>query len=58
MRQGCVAAFGVTDSERGTEQLVVIAETTEKNKVERNKIINTINETMTDTLDIVPDLLC
>lgn len=27
VRQGCVAAFGITDEERGTERIVVVAET-------------------------------
>lgn len=38
VRRGCVAAFGVADRERGTESVVIVAETREKN-VERRKQI-------------------
>lgn len=55
VRQGCVATFGVTDAERGTEHLVVVAETKEKDEVAREKILDEIKQTMSDTLDIVPD---
>lgn len=55
VRQGCVTAFGVTDAARGTEQLIVVAETREKNKAKRDDIIRHISETVATTLDIVPD---
>src|SRR5690606_3556007 len=55
IRQGCVAAFGVTDTERATEQLVVVAETREKNKASLEKITDLIKEAISTTLDIVPD---
>lgn len=55
IRQGCVTAFGATDSQRGTEQLIVVAETRIKNKTERENIISQINETIATRLDIVPD---
>lgn len=57
VRQGCVAAFGVTDTARGTEQLVVIAETKEESAEEREKIIEAMQQVMSDTLDIVPDAI-
>ena len=55
IRQGCVIAFGLTDTERGTEKLVVVAETRETKKTAREKIITDINETMSVALDIIPD---
>lgn len=55
VRQGCVTAFGAIDDKRGTEQLIVVAETREKDKSKREAIINNINETVATTLDIVPD---
>lgn len=57
IRQGCVAAFGVTDQERGTEQLVVVAETKEKKQPAQEKIKDTIRQTMSDVLNIVPDII-
>jgi 1-acyl-sn-glycerol-3-phosphate acyltransferase len=55
VRQGCVAAFAVHDTVRGTEQLVVVAETREKNKNSRDFIIDAIKDAMSVALDIVPD---
>ncbi|TAK78145.1 MAG: acyl-CoA synthetase [Gammaproteobacteria bacterium] len=55
IRQGCVAAFGMTDNERSSEQLIIVAETREKNKAKREQIIEKVKETITMTLDIVPD---
>jgi fatty-acyl-CoA synthase len=55
IRQGCVAAFGHTDPVRGTEQLVVVAETREKNRAVRETMLQNINEAIATTLDIVPD---
>ncbi|MFZ2314186.1 MAG: AMP-binding protein [Gammaproteobacteria bacterium] len=55
IRQGCVAAFGVTDAKRGTEQLVVVAETKETNREKRQQIIEAINDTISTVLDMVPD---
>lgn len=55
VRQGCVAAFGVVDAETGTESLVVVAETKERNRDERNKIVDAINEVVATRLDIPPD---
>jgi fatty-acyl-CoA synthase len=55
VRQGCVAAFAVSDNVRGTEQLVVVAETREKNKAAREHIMDAIKDAMSSALDIVPD---
>lgn len=55
VRQGCVAAFGVLDAQRATEQLVVVAETREISKAKRQEMMASINEEIATTLDIVPD---
>lgn len=55
VRQGCVAAFEVSDVNQGTEELVVVAETREKNKQKRIEISDAIKETIATNLDIVPD---
>lgn len=55
VRQGCVIAFGVTDTERATEQLIIVAETREKDKAKRQEITNHVNEVVATTLDMVPD---
>ncbi len=55
VRQGCVAAFEVSDAKQGTEQLVIVAETREKNKTQRERIVDDIKEVISTTLDIVPD---
>lgn len=55
VRQGCVAAFSDVDKERGTEQLIVVAETREEEKEKREKIETDIQDAISSTLDIVPD---
>lgn len=55
IRQGCVAAFGVIDSERGTDQLIVVAETRETEKAKRQSLLDAIHESLATALDIVPD---
>lgn len=55
VRQGCVAAFEVSDPEQGTEELVVVAETREKNKHKREEISRAVQEAVSTALDIVPD---
>lgn len=55
VRLGCVAAFGVSNQEDGTEELVIVAETREKSRTQRDKIKNRINEVVATALDIVPD---
>jgi 1-acyl-sn-glycerol-3-phosphate acyltransferase len=55
VRQGCVAAFGVTNHEDGTEELVIVAETREKRKAARQRITDAITEAVVSALDITPD---
>jgi len=55
IRQGCVVAFGTGDPQRGTEKLVVVAETREKNHKQLAKLSAIIHEAIANNLDIVPD---
>lgn len=55
VRQGCVTAFSVMDENQSTEQLIVVAETREKNKAKRQEIEDKIREAMATMQDIVPD---
>ncbi|HVE44515.1 MAG TPA: AMP-binding protein [Gammaproteobacteria bacterium] len=55
VRQGCVAAFGVNDAAQGTEKLVVVAEIREKSKVKQEEVTISIQQVISDALDLVPD---
>ncbi len=55
VRQGCVIAFSVPDEQKGTEKLVVIAETREKNTARNKLIIEQINEKLGNAIDTIPD---
>lgn len=55
IRKGCVIAFGVSEAEKGTEQLIIVAETREKDKKEQQAIRNKINERVSAQLGIPPD---
>lgn len=55
VRQGCVAAFAVTDEKRATEQLIVVAETRDKNTKQHEDIKQEINNVIATALDMVPD---
>ncbi len=55
VRKGCVAAFGITDSKRGTEKLIIVAETNETDKFAFQEIRQAINEKIVSQLGIPPD---
>lgn len=55
VRQGCVVAIGLNDIKRGTEKLIVIAETREKKSKIQNEMIQHINEKIASALDVTPD---
>ncbi len=57
VRQGCVAAFSVTDTQQASEQLVVVAETREKNKAQREEMMRNMKEKIVSALDITPDVI-
>lgn len=55
IRRGGVAAFGLYDAERGTERLVVIAETRSTESAERAALEERVREVVTDILGEPPD---
>ncbi len=55
IRRGCVTAFSVTDEEKGTEDLIIVAETTEKNAKKRVDLQNKIVEALINSFDLAPD---
>jgi len=55
IRKGCVIAFGVNDPKIGTEKLVIVAETAEQAKNERERICNDIIEKTSIAIGIPPD---
>lgn len=55
IRTGCVIAFGTTDAHRGTEKLIIVAETREKKPAHPEKIIEQITESIITALDVAPD---
>jgi fatty-acyl-CoA synthase len=57
IRRGCVIAFGTTDKAGGTEKIVLVAETSEKNNQKKEALKTLITETLLTTMDLAPDEL-
>jgi 1-acyl-sn-glycerol-3-phosphate acyltransferase len=57
VRKGCVAAFGVTDAATGTERLVIVAETRERDGDARKSIAGSITEQVTEAIGLPPDVV-
>ncbi len=55
VRRGCVAAFGAPDPRTGTERLVVVAETREREPAERTAIHDAIVARVLDVTGVPPD---
>lgn len=55
IRKGCIVAFGLTDKSSGTEKLVVVAETRERDATNRAALASTITELVAQGLGIPPD---
>ncbi len=55
IRKGCVAVFGSTDNEKGTERLVVLAETRETQPVEQDRLRGEINSASIALIGTPPD---
>ena len=55
IRKGCVVAFGLRDGDSGTEKLVIVAESREREASPRAAIAGAINEQVTRGLGIPPD---
>jgi fatty-acyl-CoA synthase len=57
VRKGCVVAFGAPDPKTGTERLVIVAETREKEPAARERIAQTITAQVTATMGLPPDVV-
>jgi 1-acyl-sn-glycerol-3-phosphate acyltransferase len=55
IRKGCIVAFGLKDEGSGTEKLVVVAETRERNAARRGSIASSITDLVTQGLGLPPD---
>src|SRR6266436_6769609 len=55
IRKGCIVAFGLKDEGSGTEKLVVVAETRERDAARRGLISSAITELVTQGLGLPPD---
>jgi acyl carrier protein len=55
VRKGCVAVFGSTDAESGTERLVVLAETREEDEEAHDTMRREIQDVMVDLLGMPAD---
>ena len=55
IRKGCVVAFGLSDEESGTEKLVVVAETRERDGARRAAIAAKVTEIASQGLGLPPD---
>lgn len=55
IRQGCVAAFAVPDQDAGTEQIVVVAETRERDPMAREVLLGRVVESVTARVGVPPD---
>src|SRR5207302_218773 len=55
IRKGCVVALGLNDEESGTEKLVVVAETRERDTARRAAIAAKVTESVSQGLGLPPD---
>ena len=55
IRKGCVVAFGLNDEASGTEKLVVVAETRERDAARRAAIAAKVTEQVSQGLGLPPD---
>ena len=55
IRKGCIVAFGLTDEGAGTEKMVVVAETRERDTARRSAIASTVTELVSRGLGLPPD---
>jgi 1-acyl-sn-glycerol-3-phosphate acyltransferase len=55
VRRGCIAAFGVTSAEQGTERVVVAAETRIRDAVRRERMVTEITQRVADAVGMPPD---
>jgi fatty-acyl-CoA synthase len=55
IRKGCIVAFGLQDEGSGTEKLVVVAETRERDAARHGRIASSITDLVTRGLGLPPD---
>lgn len=55
IRKGCVVAFGINDPKKGTEKLIIVAETHDNKPADPDSIKRAINEKILTALDVLPD---
>ena len=55
IRAGCIAAFGVRDEARGTEQFIIVAETRVTGDAARVNLRKTVNRAITGAMGVAPD---
>ncbi len=55
VRKGCVVAFGATNPIAGTERLVIVAESRERNRIAREQLAQAITAQVTESLGQPPD---
>ncbi len=55
IRKGCIVAFGLTDEAAGTEKLIVVAETREREPARRGVIAASVTELVSQGLGLPPD---
>ncbi len=57
VRKGCVVAFGAADPVAGTERLVIVAESRERNHAARERLAQAITAQVTETLGLPPNVV-
>ena len=55
IRKGCIVAFGLKDEASGTEKMVVVAETRERDAARRSAIASAVTELVSQGLGLPPD---
>ncbi len=55
IRKGCIVAFGLTDEASGTEKLVVVAETREREASRRAALVSAVTDLVSRGLGLPPD---
>ncbi len=55
IRKGCIVAFGLTDEASGTEKLIVVAESREREAARRAAIVAAVTEQVSQGLGLPPD---
>jgi len=57
IRKGCIAAFGVHDPALGTERLVVVAETRERDRTRWDVLRTAVQDRVTAAIGVPPDVV-